>query len=209
MFLSVLDHHSSIFGSFSPTCNWSTIVIPLDGPSSTIFTLCLDTLFTTSSSKATAIATGSGNPRPGSPNQFWLESSACLLQSIAKSPFSVLKLYTCSISSSVRFASPLQSSHPTIVISGCCDWKTTSAASGSHQMLYSAAGVTFPTVLEAPPIITIFFNIKNESGYFEIKFAILVRGPSVTSVISFGFSSIKFFSTSIKSSDDSVCFGSG
>ena len=76
-------------------------------------------------------------------------------------------------------------------------------------MLYSAAGVTFPTVLDAPPIITIFFNIKNESGYFVIKFAILVRGPSVTSVISFGFSSIRFFNTSIRSSDDSVFFGSG
>ena len=53
-------------------------------------------------------------------------------------------------------------------------------------MLYSAAGVTFPTVFEAPPMITIFFSFKKESGYFFMKLATFVNGPRVTKVISLG-----------------------
>ena len=53
-------------------------------------------------------------------------------------------------------------------------------------MLYSAAGVTFPTVFEAPPMMTIFFIFKKDSGYLFIKLATLVSGPRVTNVISSG-----------------------
>ncbi len=37
---------------------------------------------------------------------------------------------------------------------GSPERKQARAASGSHQMLYSAAGVTFPTVQAAPPMTT-------------------------------------------------------
>ena len=56
------------------------------------------------------------------------------------------------------------------------------AASGSTQMLYSAAGVTLPTQQGLPPITTtkpISFAIE---GAFSRASARLVKGPSVTSV---------------------------
>ena len=64
-------------------------------------------------------------------------------------------------------------------------------------MLYSAAGVTFPTVVAAPPIMTIFFNFKNVSGCSFINLAAFVSGPKVTRVISFGNSEINECKTSI------------
>ena len=52
-----------------------------------------------------------------------------------------------------RHAAPRHSSHPTISM-GMPERKQMRAASGSHQMLYSAAGVTLPTVQAAPPMTT-------------------------------------------------------
>ena len=56
------------------------------------------------------------------------------------------------------------------------------AASGSHQMLYSAAGVTLPTVQAAPPITTQRPTFAAMSGAWSSASAMFVSGPSVTSV---------------------------
>merc|ERR1712176_330706 len=94
-----------------------------------------------------------------------------------------------SISSCVKFASPRHISHPTIVICPfLAEEKTISAASGSHQILYSAAGVTLPTQQAAPPITTMFLIKSMILGSLLKAVPKLVNGPKVTIVISFGFS---------------------
>ena len=66
------------------------------------------------------------------------------------------------------------------------DWsferKTARAASGSTQMLYSAAGVTLPSQQGAPPITTQRPIRSASSGSRSSASAILVSGPSVTRV---------------------------
>ena len=54
------------------------------------------------------------------------------------------------------------------------------AASGSTQMLYSAAGVTLPSQHGLPPITTQRLTLAAIPGFLEIASATLVSGPSVT-----------------------------
>jgi len=62
---------------------------------------------------------------------------------------------------------------------------TAAAASGSAQMLYSAAGVTLPRLAE-PPMITKAWTQSASRGSRRTASAMLVRGPVATSVISPG-----------------------
>src|SRR5216683_3331955 len=72
---------------------------------------------------------------------------------MAKRACGVPKLSTYLMSSGFKAASPRHRCQPTNSMgSPLCS--TTLAASGSHQMLYSAAGVTFPSQHGAPAMIT-------------------------------------------------------
>ena len=62
---------------------------------------------------------------------------------------------------------------------------TTAAASGSAQMLYSAAGVTLPRPAD-PPMITNSRTQSASRGSRRTASAMLVSGPVATSVISPG-----------------------
>src|SRR5947208_7792806 len=72
---------------------------------------------------------------------------------MAKRAWGVAKLRTWLISSGFRAASPGQRCQPTNS-TGSPLRSTIRAASGSHQMLYSAAGVTLPSQQGAPPMTT-------------------------------------------------------
>ena len=63
---------------------------------------------------------------------------------------------------------------------GSPERKQACAASGSHQMLYSAAGVMFPTVQAAPPMTTQRPTRDAMSGASASARATFVRGPRVT-----------------------------
>ncbi len=79
-------------------------------------------------------------------------------------------------------------SRPTIV-TGRPLSKTRRAASGSHQMLNSAAGVTLPRPI-APPISTIRLTLDAGRGWRASSSATFVSGPVATSVTGSGSRSI-------------------
>src|SRR5437763_2586324 len=92
------------------------------------------------------------------------------------------------MSLAVDTASPRQRCQP-ISSTGSPLRITILAASGSTQMLYSAAGVTLPSQHGAPPITTQRLTFDTMPGFLEAASATLVNGPNVTR-ISPGFASI-------------------
>src|SRR6202021_2979620 len=85
------------------------------------------------------------------------------------------------ISSSRKTDGPRETCQPTISMLSF-ERKTARAASGSTQMLYSAAGVTLPSQQGAPPITTHRPTRSASLGSRLSASAILVSGPSVTKV---------------------------
>ena len=85
------------------------------------------------------------------------------------------------ISSSRNTEGPRETCQPIISI-GSFERKTARAASGSTQMLYSAAGVTLPSQLGAPPITTQRPILSTRLGSRSSASAMLVSCRSVTSV---------------------------
>ena len=67
------------------------------------------------------------------------------------------------------------------MVTSASDSKTRLAASGSHQMLNSALGVTLPSPI-APPMTTMSSMFSTRSGYIAISSAMLVSGPTGMSV---------------------------
>src|ERR1039458_5826143 len=104
-------------------------------------------------SSAIDMATGSGSEMPVSPVCTRYAAMAVLLHSMAKRASGVPMLSTCSISAESSTAASRQSCQPTSSM-GRAERATIRAASGSTQMLYSAAGVTLPSQHGAPPITT-------------------------------------------------------
>ena len=72
---------------------------------------------------------------------------------MAKRALLVPSASIAAISASFSTEAPRETCQPTISI-GSAERKTARAASGSTQMLYSAAGVTLPSQQGAPPITT-------------------------------------------------------
>jgi len=92
----------------------------------------------------------------------------------------VPKLRTCWMSDGFSTASPRHRCHPTSSM-GRPLLTTMRAASGSHQMLYSAAGVTLPSQQGAPPMTTQRLTFAAMPGILCKARATFVSGPSVTS----------------------------
>src|SRR6202042_1208781 len=84
------------------------------------------------------------------------------------------------ISSSRKTDGPRETCQPTISILSF-ERKTARAASGSTQILNSAAGVTLPSQQGAPPITTQRLTWLAIDGFLIRASATLVSGPSVIS----------------------------
>ena len=82
---------------------------------------------------------------------------------MAKCAFAVPSASIAAISASLSTEAPRETCQPTISI-GSFERKTARAASGSTQMLYSAAGVTLPSQHGAPPITTQRPILSGERG---------------------------------------------
>ena len=82
------------------------------------------------------------------------------------------------------------------------------AASGSAQMLYSAAGFTLPRPAE-PPMITKSRTHSGSRGSRRTASAMLVSGPVATSVISPGAAAISAMMKSIACPSRGPCGGAG
>src|SRR6267143_238644 len=158
------EAQTSRFRSSSVTLSRSTTVMPRvrSLPVSTSMK-CADCEVTIDGSIATAMATGSGKLIPCSPVCLRIASCARLLHSIANLATSVSKLRTCWMSDGFSNASPRQRCQPTSSM-GRPLLTTMRAASGSHQMLYSAAGVTLPSQQGAPPMTTKRLSFGNAAG---------------------------------------------
>ena len=128
------------------------------------------------------MATGSGREIPSSPVCTLYASLARLFASMAKCDKRFLYPSIRLMSSLFRTASQRDSCHP---INSTGNWLsiTILAASGSTQMLYSAAGVTFPSQQGAPPITTQRLTFPAIAGCFVSASARFVSGPSVTTTI--------------------------
>src|SRR5580704_7657594 len=85
---------------------------------------------------------------------------------------------------------------------------TMAAASGSAQMLYSAAGFTLPRPAE-PPMITKSRTHSGSRGSRRTASAMLVSGPVATSVISPGAAAISAMMKSIACPSRGPCGGAG
>src|ERR1700730_13985016 len=142
-------------------------------------TKCSDCEVTIDGSKAMAMATGSGRDIPCSPDCSRKACWARLLHSMANLATGVPKLRTCSMSDELSTASPRHRCQPTISM-GSELLKTMRAAAASHQMLYSAAGVTLPSQDGAPPMTTQRLTFAAMPGLFSKASATFVSGPSVT-----------------------------
>ena len=108
-------------------------------------------------------------------------AGASCSNSMANFAFAVPSASIAAISSSLKTDAPRETCQPTISILSF-ERKTARAASGSTQMLYSAAGVTLPSQQGAPPITTQRPIRSASSGSRSSASAILVSGPSVTRV---------------------------
>src|SRR6266853_649184 len=95
---------------------------------------------------------------------------------------------TCLMSSGFNTASPRHRCQPTSSM-GSPLRNTICAASGSTQMVYSAAGVTLPSQHGAPPMTTQRPTLAAIDGFFATARARFVSGASVTSTTP-GFASI-------------------
>ena len=100
---------------------------------------------------------------------------------MANFAFAVPSASIAAISSSFSTEAPRETCQPIISILSF-ERKTARAASGSTQMLYSAAGVTLPSHAGAPPITTQRPIRAASSGSRSSASAMLVSGPSVTRV---------------------------
>src|ERR1700722_11461597 len=85
---------------------------------------------------------------------------------------------------------------------------TIRAASGSTQMLYSAAGVTLPSQQGLPPITTQRLTLAAMDGSLDTANATLVSGPSVTRT-SPGLASTVSMMASTACRASVVCRGTG
>src|SRR5207245_11060548 len=119
----------------------------------------------------------------------------------------VLKVSTCLMSSGFNAASPRQRCQPTNS-TGSPLRKTIRAASGSHQMLYSAAGVTLPSQHGAPPMITQRPTLEAMPGLRCKAKAMFVRGPRVTKT-RLGLDSIVEIMASVAGCFSADFFGGG
>ena len=104
-----------------------------------------------------------------------------MFDSMANFAFAVPSASIAAISSSCNTDAPRETCQPTISILSF-ERKTARAASGSTQMLYSAAGVTLPSQQGAPPITTQRPIRSASLGSRLSASATLVSGPSVTRV---------------------------
>ena len=100
---------------------------------------------------------------------------------MANFAFAVPSASIAAISSSCKTDAPRETCQPTISMLSF-ERKTARAASGSTQMLYSAAGVTLPSQQGAPPITTQRPIRSASFGSRLSASATLVSGPSVTRV---------------------------
>src|SRR5260370_41375413 len=83
------------------------------------------------------------------------------------------------MTSGFKYASPLHRCQPTIY-TGSPLRSTIRADSGSHQMLYSASGVTLHSQHGAPPMTTKRPTLAAMPGFRCKAKATFVRGPKVT-----------------------------
>jgi hypothetical protein len=133
---------------------WSPMVAPrVYSPRVSTTTLRWLVSVATAGSSATAIAIGSGRSKPARPVAVSADSVRTAWMSTAKSPRRPAVRRSAEAAAS-KVAYLREMSQPTMA-SRAPEPNTIAAASGSTQMLNSAAAVMFPTPSPVPPIISI------------------------------------------------------